>query len=220
MPKAAVFDAYGTLLDVHSAIAAQGAALGEAGPAVSALWRAKQLERTWILSAVGDYEPFDLVTDQALGHALAVHGAGQALRPALLSAYRQLAAWPDAADTLSRLRGRGLATSVLSNGSPDMLADALGHAALAPLLDHVLSVHTLRRYKPHPSVYRLACEAHGCQPHEIAFVSANAWDAFGAARFGFRVLWLNRTGALAEYWLDRLATIVPALSAVPDAMPA
>ena len=116
-----------------------------------------------------------------------------ALRADLLSAYRELGAYPDAAPTLEALRGRGLATAILSNGTPEMLAAAVEAGGLGQLLDDVLSVHPLRRYKPDARVYALATERFACQPHEIAFVSSNAWDAYGAARFGFRVFWVNRS---------------------------
>jgi 2-haloacid dehalogenase len=203
---AIVFDAYGTLLDVHAAVARHAARLGPQAGAVSALWRAKQLEYSWILSAAGDYEDFAAITVRALDAALAAHGiADGALRAELLAAYRTLAAYPDAAPALQALRGAGLATAILSNGEPAMLAAAVEAAGLAPLLDAVLSVHPLRRYKPARAVYELATARFACQPHEIAFVSGNAWDAFGAARFGFRVHWLNRAPQPEEYWLDTLA---------------
>jgi 2-haloacid dehalogenase len=219
---AVVFDAYGTLLDIHAAVGRHAARLGADAAAVSALWRAKQLEYSWILSQAGTYEDFWQLTDRALSHALAVHGvADEELRAALLDAYRRLDAWPDAAATLKRLRAAGLATAILSNGSPEMLESAVSAAGLAPVLDAVLSVHPLRRYKPHPSIYALATAHFGCQPHEIAFVSANAWDAYGAARFGFRVHWLNRAGQPAEYWLEALAASqIAALSELPERLSA
>jgi 2-haloacid dehalogenase len=214
-----VFDAYGTLLDVHAAVARHAARLGPDATAISALWRQKQLEYTWILSATGAYEPFDAITDRALGFALAAHGIADAgLRTDLVAAYCMLDPFPDAAATLGTLRAAGCATAVLSNGEPRMLTAALGHAGLAPLLDQVLSVHPLRCYKPAPAVYRLACEAFACQPHQIAFVSANAWDAYGAARFGFGVFWLNRAGGPNDYWLDTLAVELPGLSGLPAAI--
>lgn len=216
-PRAAVFDAYGTLLDVHAAVGRHAARLGDKAAPLSALWRAKQLEATWILSATGAYEDFWSITDRALGHAMQVHGvADPALRADLLSAYRELDAYLDAAPTLRALRGRGLNTAVLSNGSPGMLAAAVEAGGLGPLLDDVLSVHPLRRYKPDPRVYALAAERFRCQPHEVAFVSSNAWDAYGAARFGFRVFWVNRSAGPTEYWLDELAeAVLPGLDALP-----
>lgn len=215
-PKAAVFDAYGTLLDVHSAVARHTATLGDKAAPLSALWRSKQLEASWILSATGAYEDFWSITDRALGHAMQAHGLSDpALRSALLSAYRELGAYPDAAPALRALRAKGLATAILSNGTPGMLAAAVEAGALGPLLDDVLSVHPLRRYKPDRRVYALATERFGCQPHEVAFVSSNAWDAYGAARFGFRVFWVNRAGGPVEYWLDELAAVLPGLDPLP-----
>jgi 2-haloacid dehalogenase len=215
-PRAVVFDAYGTLLDVHAAVTRHAARIGPAAAALSALWRAKQLEYSWILSAAGAYEPFWSLTDRALGHAMAVHGIqDDALRADLLAAYRVLDAFADAAPALGALRGLGLSAGILSNGSPDMLTDAVTAAGLAPLLEAVLSVHAVRRYKPDPHVYALATERFACQPHEIGFVSSNAWDAYGAMRFGFRVFWLRRADVPVEYWLDETATTLGTLAELP-----
>jgi 2-haloacid dehalogenase len=210
--SAVVFDAFGTLLDVHAAVARHAARLGAQAASVSAMWRAKQLEQSWILSAVGDYADFATLTARALDVALGAHGiADAALRADLLGAYRRLDAFADAAPALAALRSRGLSTAILSNGEPAMLAEATEAAGLAPLLDAVLSVHPLRRYKPAPEIYALATGRFACAPGQIAFVSGNAWDAFGAARFGFRVFWLNRAAPPGvpvqpeEYGLDTLA---------------
>ena len=213
--RAAVFDAYGTLLDVHAAVARHAPRLGDKAAPVSALWRAKQVEWSWILSATGAYEPFWSLTGKALDHALAVHGVADApLRAALLEAYRALGAFPDAAPALAALRGQGLATAILSNGSPEMLDAAGAAAGLDPLLDAVLSVHPLRCFKPDARVYALATARFGCTPGEIAFISSNAWDAYAAARFGFRVFWVNRAAGPVEYGLDQAATILPDLAAL------
>lgn len=215
-PRAVVFDAYGTLLDVHAAVARHAGRVGPAASAFSALWRVKQLEYSWIRSAAGAYQPFWELTEAALDHAMAVHGlADAALRADLLAAYRVLDAYPDAVPVLGALRAAGLGTAILSNGSSEMLASAVGAAGLAPLLDAVLSVDPLGRYKPDPAVYALATAHFSLAPGEVAFVSSNAWDAFGAVRFGFQVFWLNRGGAPVEYGLDRLATPLSGLAALP-----
>jgi 2-haloacid dehalogenase len=220
---ACVFDAYGTLLDVHAAVGRHEERLAGQARAISSLWRAKQLEYSWILSQAGDYEDFEELTARALDVALAAHGIADAgLRAALLASYRELDAFPDAAPALAALRARGVATAILSNGSPGMLAAATGAAGLAPLLDAVLSVDDIRLYKPAPRVYALAAMRFACAPRDILFVSGNAWDAYGAARFGCRVLWLNRTshtgaGQPEEYGLDRLAEgRITTLAELPD----
>jgi 2-haloacid dehalogenase len=136
------------------------------------------------------------------------------MRDDLLAAYRKLDAYPDAAPTLRELRRRGIPAAILSNGSPEMLAASVGAGGLGPLLDDVLSVHPLRCFKPDPRVYALATARFGCQPHQLAFVSSNPWDAHGARRFGCRVFWVNRAGGPAEYWLDETATILPDLAAL------
>jgi len=218
VPAAVVFDAYGTLLDVHAAVARHAARLGARAATLSAAWRAKQLEYSWILSQAGDYADFQELTARALDTAMAAQGiADAALRGDLLAAYQRLDAFADAAPALEALRRRGLATAILSNGAPGMLAAAVEAAGLAGLLDAVLSVDALRVYKPAPRVYALATARFDCAPGRIAFVSANAWDAYGAARFGFRVHWLCRTAQPAEYGLDRLAASrLASLAELPD----
>ncbi|MCO6419025.1 haloacid dehalogenase type II [Siccirubricoccus sp. KC 17139] len=215
-PRAAVFDAYGTLLDVHAAVARHAARLGPVAAPLSALWRSKQLEMSWIRSAAGAYEPFWALTEAALDHAMAVHGvADAALRADLLVAYRELDAYPEAAQVLATLRRKGIPTAILSNGSPEMLDSAVSAAGLAQLLDAVLSVDPLRRYKPDPGIYALAAEHFDLPPGEVAFISSNPWDAFGASCFGFRIFWVNRAGGPVEYGLDRRATILRDLAALP-----
>jgi 2-haloacid dehalogenase len=191
--KACVFDAYGTLFDIHAPAAALSAELGDCGPAISAAWRAKQLEYTWLRSLMGRYVDFAQVTADALDHVLEAQGlAGSPVRERLLTLYTSLAAYPDVAPCLKAVKAAGLRTGILSNGSPAMLAAAVTSAMLGTLLDYILSVDTARIYKPSPEVYKLAPNAFGLEPTQIAFVSANGWDCAGAAAFGFRVVHVNR----------------------------
>jgi 2-haloacid dehalogenase len=206
LPVAVVFDAYGTLLDVHAAVARHAERLGPEAAAISALWRQRQLEYSWILAATGAYEDFAVLTARALDVALAAHGVDdKALRADLLAAYRRLDPFPDVIPALVALRHAGMSSAILSNGTAAMLRDAAEAAGLSTLLDAVLSVDPLRLYKPHRRVYELAPARFRCAPERIVFVSANAWDAFGAARFGFRTVWLNRAAQPVEYELDVLA---------------
>ncbi|ALK10162.1 haloacid dehalogenase type II [Blastochloris viridis] len=197
--RAFVFDAYGTLFDVNAAVRRYDAEVGPRAAELATIWRQRQLEYSWVLTLAGRYRPFWELTERALDFALAATGADMALKPALLSAYRTLDAYPDARTALARLRTAGHATAILSNGSPDMLRDAVGGAGLGDLLDHVLSVDAVRLYKPRPEVYTLAVDALGCAAGDIVFVSSNRWDVAGAAAFGFRPIWINRTNAPAEY---------------------
>ena len=173
--RAILFDVYGTLLDVHSAIARAGKELGAHAEAVSRLWRQKQLEYTWVWSLRGDYRSFQTLTSSALDYALAAHGVtSNPLKERLLSAYRQLDAFPDVAAALGDLRRRGLRLAALSNGDPDMLEEGLQSAGLRDALDALLSVAPLRIYKPDRQVYELGRSWVGAPAQEIAFVSANA----------------------------------------------
>jgi 2-haloacid dehalogenase len=193
--KALVFDAYGTLFDVHSVIRLCDELWPGKGAALSQLWRTKQLEYTWQRSLMQRYEDFGRVTDAGLRYASKALGLplDEAQRARLMDAYLHLATYPEVPDTLKRLAGRKLA--ILSNGSPGMLEPVVANAGLARTLDAVISVDALRIYKPDPRVYALAVEKLGVPTGAIGFVSSNCWDALGAKSFGFRVFWCNRAGA-------------------------
>lgn len=197
---ACVFDAYGTLFDVHSAVAAHRDRL-PAGRAerASELWRTRQLEYTWLRSLMRRHADFWQVTADALDFALAAVGAADdALRRDLLEAYLGLKGYPEVPSVLERLRAAGLRTAILSNGSPAMLAAAVEHAGLGKLLDAVWSIEEVGVFKPHPDVYRIATDRLKLESGRIVFLTANAWDAAGASVFGLRVAWINRTGQPPE----------------------
>jgi 2-haloacid dehalogenase len=221
MPQitAVIFDAYGTLLDVHAAMARHAARIGPNWPAVSADWRAKQLEYTWVRSLAGPqhHRDFWRLTEEALAWAAARHHlTDPALLTDVLLAYRQLDAYPEVPEVLARLGAMGIQRAILSNGEPGMLGEAVRAARIDTGLDAVLSVETVGVFKPDPRVYRLAADCFGGDPGTMAFVSSNPWDAFGAAGFGFQVFWLNRTGVPAEYELAAAAIELTALAALPD----
>ena len=197
-----VFDAYGTLFDVHSAVARHGARLGADGQRLSDLWRIKQLEYTWVRSLMGsDWRDFRALTADALEHAVACCGIRLApdLRADLLAAYEELDAFPDALRTLEALKRAGAKTAILSNGTVDMLARATAASGLAPHLDAVLSVDTRRVFKTAPAIYALVGEHFGVAPEAVSFQSSNRWDVAGARQFGFRAVWVNRGGMPDEY---------------------
>jgi 2-haloacid dehalogenase len=197
--RAVVFDAYGTLFDWASAAARERGALGERWQAFAELWRQKQLQYTWLRSLQGSHADFWQVTGEALDFTLQAHGiADPALRARLMSLYERVDAFPEVPALLGRLRAAGRRSAILSNGAPRMLAAAVAGAGLGPHLDAVLSVEEVGVYKPHPRVYRLACDRLGVPAGELLFVSANGWDAFSAKAFGMRVAWCNRTGQPPE----------------------
>jgi 2-haloacid dehalogenase len=195
---ALVFDAYGTLYDVHSVLRRCDSFFAGKGAQLSQLWRAKQLEYTWQRSLMRRYAPFSTVTREALAYAC------EALRleltaermEALMGEYLMLSTFPEVPQAMARLAGRKLA--ILSNGSPDMLLPLVEHSRLK--LDAVLSVDEVKVYKPAPEVYELAVRKLQVRKEHIGFVSSNCWDALGASTYGFEAFWINRTGAP----LDRL----------------
>ena len=190
---AIVFDAYGTLFDVNSAAARCRDALGPQADAFSATWRRKQLEYSWLRSLMGAHVDFWQLTAEALDYACERHRiADAALRQRLLDTYRELSAYPEVPAMLRAIRGAGIKTAILSNGSPAMLQAAVAAADLAAQFDQVLSVEAVGIFKPHRSVYQLAVDRLGTRPERICFVSSNGWDIAGAAHFGFRAVWINR----------------------------
>jgi len=195
-----IFDAYGTLFDVHAAIARHRALAGPEAERMSAIWRTKQLEYTWTLTLAGRYVDFWTLTERALDYALAsVPGADKSARKPLLDAYFKLDAFPDARAVLKALKAKGHKTGILSNGSPAMLKAAIDAAGIGGDLDAALSVDVLKMFKPRPEVYALVADHFRCKAGDVTFVSSNRWDVMGAGSFGFRALWINRAKLPDEY---------------------
>lgn len=216
--RAFVFDAYGTLFDVHSVVAACGEVTSDP-EALSREWRAKQLEYTWLRSLMGRYEDFWEVTKAALRFALKrlKISVSEAQVERLMAAYLSLSPFPEVTETLKKLHGRFL-LAILSNGSPRMLQAAVQSSGVQPHLHHVLSVDVVKTYKPSPVVYELAPKALGLARECIAFASSNSFDVIGAKAFGFQVVWCNRgqapldeLGFTADWTVTRLDEIPKAL---------
>jgi len=200
--KACIFDAYGTLFDVAAAArqaAAEpaNAAIAESWQALAADWRQKQLEYSWLRAITGEHKDFWAVTQDGLDWAMAARNlAGHgALRDRLLALYWNLAPYPEVPDVLARLKRAGIATAILSNGSPEMLEAAVQSAGLAANLDAVLSVEDVGVFKPDQRVYGLVPARLDVSRDAVLFVSSNGWDIAGAAGFGFFTAWVNRAGA-------------------------
>jgi 2-haloacid dehalogenase len=211
-----VFDAYGTLFDVDAAIVRYRAEVGAEAQRLSDIWRAKQLEYTWTLTLAGRYIDFWTLTERALDYALArVPSVNRSLREKLLDAYFRLDAFADARVALGALRAQSSTIAILSNGSPRMLNAAVEAAGMSSLFDAVLSVDTVRKYKPRPEVYALVTGEFGVAAPDVIFVSSNRWDVMGAASFGFRPIWVNRSHAPDEYADKPPLRVIPTLTALP-----
>ncbi|HET9490139.1 MAG TPA: haloacid dehalogenase type II [Methylomirabilota bacterium] len=214
MIRGYIFDAYGTLFDVHSVVEAGREVTGDPA-ALSAVWRQKQLEYTWLRSLMGRYEDFWAVTEAALRFALRrlEVQASEAQVGRLLDAYLTLACFPEVSAALERLAPRPRA--ILSNGSPRMLQAAVASSGLGGHFVHVLSVDAVKTYKPAPQVYELGPRALGVSARELMFVSSNAWDVAGAKAFGYQVAWCNRAGAPAEELGLRPDMVISRLDELP-----
>ena len=215
---ACVFDAYGTLFDVHSAAGFFASKLGDLEKPVSELWRAKQLQYTWLRSLMNTYHDFWEVTENALDFALATYDINNAeLRNELMESYLRLTCFEEVPEVLRTLSSSGVKNAILSNGSPKMLEPLVKNSDLGGYLDACLSVDEVSIYKPAPVVYELACKRLNVKRENVAFMSSNCWDAIGAANYGFRVIWVNRyaqkldrlpaSPELTEIDLRRLPTI-------------
>jgi 2-haloacid dehalogenase len=195
-----VFDAYGTLFDVHAAVRRHAGAIGPDGQLLSEIWRAKQLEYSWVRSLMGAYADFWQLTEQALDFALAkVPSADPALRAQLLDAYWRLDCYPEVPSVLKALKASGARLAILSNGSPAMLESAVRSAALDQIIDDVFSVDPVRRFKTDPAVYDIVTTAWRLYPDAVSFQSSNRWDVAGATKAGFRTVWINRAAQPDEY---------------------
>jgi len=195
--KAVLFDAYGTLFDVYSVGVLAEQLFPGHGQSLGLLWRDKQIEYTRLVTTSNDgahYQPFSELTRAGLRYAckrlgLALSAAAEA---ALMDQYRRLTAFPEGAAVLQDLKAHGIATGILSNGDPAMLHAAVTSAGLDGLLDYVISVDSLRKYKTHPAAYALGEQATGLAASQLGFVSSNSWDALAATWYGYRTLWVNR----------------------------
>jgi 2-haloacid dehalogenase len=214
--QACVFDAYGTLFDFASAARGCRDVLGDAIEKLTALWRDKQLQYTWLRAVQGRHADFWQVTGDALDFALetlAIEKSG--LRDRLMNLYLTLEPFPEVPEVLRQLKTAGLRTAILSNGSPMMLDAAVRESGLSTLLDAVLSVESVGVYKPHPKVYQLAVDRLGIPAAAIAFQSSNAWDAYAASAFGMRVVWCNRYGQRPERLPGKPDRMVRSLAELP-----
>jgi 2-haloacid dehalogenase len=208
-----LFDAYGTLFNLDTVIEQSAAQLGDLASPLLRLWRQKQLEYTWLRTLMRQHAPFDRVTADALDYALRVLGISDpGLASSLLASFERVAPFPDVSAAVATLDRAGIRNGVLSNGTPAMLASALHASGLESAFRFVLSVETVRCYKPDPRVYAMASSETHINIEEIVFVSSNAWDVSGAASFGLRVVWLNRNAAWPEPLPGTPAAIISSLS--------
>ena len=215
--KACVFDAYGTLFDFASAARSCGDVLGDNVDKLTALWRDKQLQYTWLRGLQGRHADFWQVTGDALDFALETSGISRpGLRDRLMELYLALDTFPEVRRTLQHIKDGGVPCAILSNGSPKMLDAVVKATGLDALLDAVLSVEEVGIYKPHPRVYQLAVDRLGVPAAAIAFQSSNAWDAYAASAFGMRVVWCNRYGARPERLPGAPDHVVTTLAELPQ----
>ncbi len=199
-PKLFVFDAYGTLFDVHGPARLLADELGPVAEQLSEIWRVKQLEYSWLRGLMGRYVPFSEVTREALSFAFGACGLAEnrPLEKRLMQAYQSVPAYPDVVPTLDALLKAGRKTAILTNGSKNMIGSAVKNADLESRITAILSVDDVKTFKPHPSVYQMVLDRFAVETSDVCFITSNGWDAAGAGAFGFRVVWLNRFNRTPE----------------------
>jgi 2-haloacid dehalogenase len=214
-----VFDAYGTLLDVDAAAREAAAepgmeALKENWLPIAKGWRERQLRYSWLCSMMGKYDDFWELTIRALDTTLEEHAlaSNDKVRARLLSLYSELSAYQEVPEVLANLKAAGHRLAVLSNASPSMLVKALDAAGISEWFDELLSVDVLKCYKPTPAVYQLIPERFDCKPSDVTFFSSNNWDVSGAGAFGFKTIWVNRTGVVWDNLPGKPDIIVNSIS--------
>ena len=214
--EACVFDAYGTLFDVNSAVSRLRERVGREYGALSAAWRTRQLEYTWLRSLMKSHVDFWQLTEDALVVSMREFGLNdEHLQKALMQAYLSLSAFPEVVTVLKLLKQAGFKTAILTNGSPMMIESAVREAAIENYIDAQLSVESVGIYKPDARVYQLAVDELGVPAERIAFQSSNAWDAAGAAHFGFNVAWVNRYSQPSESLPGTPAAMLTTLEELP-----
>ena len=214
-----VFDAYGTLLDVDAAAREAAAepgmeALKENWLPIAKGWRERQLRYSWLCSMMGKYDDFWELTKRALDATLEENAlaSNDKVRARLLSLYSELSAYQEVPEVLANLKAAGHRLAVLSNASPSMLVKALDAAGISEWFDELLSVDVLKCYKPTPAVYQLIPERFDCKPSDVTFFSSNNWDVSGAGAFGFKTIWVNRTGVAWDNLPGKPDVIVNSIS--------
>jgi 2-haloacid dehalogenase len=210
-----VFDAYGTLFDVHAAVRKHAGAMGPDGQAFSDLWRAKQLEYSWIRTLMGHHTDFWALTEQSLDYAFArFPSADRTLKAALLDAYWHLDCYPEVPSVLKHLKDHGARIAILSNGTPQMLQSAVKKAGLDLIIDDIFSVESVKAFKTAPAVYDMVTTTYRLYPGAVSFQSSNRWDIAGATKFGFRTVWINRANMPDEYADFGPSLILPSLESL------
>src|SRR5215468_1138590 len=210
------FDAYGTLFDFNSAVARHRSAIGPRADALADLWRAKQIQYTWLRNSMGAYAEFWQVTGEALDHCLAAQGIADAsVREKLLGAYLALDPFPEVPAMLDKLRRAGKRLAILSNGNPDMLEPMVRASSLSDRFEAVISVDAAKVFKVDPRTYALVEQRLGVTPGKVCFLSSNCWDAHGAAHFGFQTLWVNRGGVPEDNLPGKIVAEIKDLSHLP-----
>jgi 2-haloacid dehalogenase len=209
-----IFDAFGTLFDVHAVARQHAAALGSSADQLSAIWRAKQLEYTWFHAARCTHVPFRDLTCDALFYAFDKLELSRDLAPVLLESYRRMSPFADVVAALQRLKTLQARLAILSNADPDMLDDLVEAAELTDVFDSLLTVSAAGTFKPAPAVYALACKVLARPAADMTFVSSNRWDIAGAKASGFHTVWLNRSGEVDEYTSFGCDRVIRSLAAL------
>lgn len=190
--KACVFDAYGTLFDVNSAAAKCKGKLGNRWESFANAWRTTQLEYTWLRSLMKKHKNFWEITEDSLDHTMEIFKIKKEMRSELLNLYKELNLYPEVKECLEGLKSKKIKIAILSNGTPELLKELVESNNIQSYFDNIMSIESVRIYKPDPKVYEIPIKKYNCKPENICFMSSNTWDVSGGGVFGYNAVWVNR----------------------------
>ena len=196
--KAIIFDAYGTLFDVNSAAEKCKNKIGDKWEGFANFWRTTQLEYTWLRSLMKRHKDFWQITEDSLEKSMKKFNINNNMRNELLNLYKVLSPFPEAKETLNKLKDKNYKLAILSNGTPELLDHLVSTNNLENIFDDIFSIEEVKIYKPDSRVYDLPIKKFKFRKDEIVFLSANTWDVSGAGNYGFNSIWVNRSNNIFD----------------------
>ena len=197
--KAIIFDAYGTLFDVNSAAEKCKDKIGDKWEPFANFWRTTQLEYTWLRSLMKRHKDFWQITEDSLDKSMMAFNINPKMKDELLNLYKVLSPFQEVPETLKTLKEKNFKLAILSNGTPSLLNQLVKSNNLDNLFDDLFSIEEVKIYKPDSKVYDLPIKKYEIKKNEVAFLSANTWDASGAGNYGYNAIWVNRNNNIFDY---------------------
>ena len=196
--KAIIFDAYGTLFDVNSAAEKCKSKIGDKWEGFANYWRTTQLEYTWLRSLMKRHKDFWQVTEDSLDKSMKVYSIDPSMRIELLKLYKVLSPFEEVPNVLKILKEKKFKLGILSNGTPELLAELIKSNNFDNIFNDVFSIEEVGIYKPSSKVYEMPIKKYNIQKEQVAFLSANTWDVSGGGNYGYNSIWVNRNNNIFD----------------------